>query len=79
MVQVFLNRYQKIVIRNNYFVEKNKLLEKLKKDEHRIKPLILYYVGRDFLVYKSVPKEKREIAKRYEKIYKNTNGLRKKS
>ena len=77
LIQVFLNRYQKIIIRNNYFIEKNQFLEKLKKDEHRIKPLILYYVDRDFLVYKSVPKNKRKLARKYEKIYRNTNGLRK--
>ena len=79
LVQVFFNRYQKIMIRNNFFIEKKLFLEKLKKDEYRIKPLILYYVHRDFLVYKNIPKNKKEIAKRYEKIYKNTNGLRKKS
>ena len=42
LIQVFFNKYQKILIRNNFFVEKNKFIEKLKKDEHRIKPLILY-------------------------------------
>jgi len=77
LIQVFLNRYQKIIIRNNYFIEKNQFLEKLKKDEHRIKPLILYYVDRDFLVYKSVPKNKRKLARKYEEIYRNTDGLRK--
>ena len=77
LIQVFFNRYQKIIIRNNFFIEKNKFLEKLKKDEHRIKPLILYYVDRDFLVYKRVPKKKRDLARKYEEIYRNTNGLRK--
>lgn len=78
LVQVFLNRYQKIMIRNNFFIDKKDFVEKLKKDEHRIKPLILYYVHRDFLVYKSIPKTKKETAKKYGEIYKKTNGLRKK-
>ena len=77
LIQVFFNRYQKLLIRNNFFIEKNKFIEKLKKDEHRIKPLILYYSNRDFLVYKSVPKNKRKLARKYEEIYRNTNGLRK--
>ena len=77
LIQVFFNRYQKISIRNNFFIEKKKFLEKLKKDEHRTKPLILYYVDRDFLVYKRVPKKKRELARKYEEIYRKTNGLRK--
>ncbi|HCC04207.1 MAG TPA: hypothetical protein DEP51_05055 [Clostridiales bacterium] len=76
LVKVFFNRYQKIVLRNNFFIEKNRFLEKLKKDEHRIKPLILYYVDRDFLVYKHVPKDKKETAKKYEEEYKRTKGLR---
>ena len=76
LVEVFFNRYQKIIIKNNFFIKKDLLLKKIKNDEYRIKPLLLYYVDRDFLVYKCVPKEKKEIARKYEEIYRNTNGLR---
>ena len=76
MVKIFFNKYQKIIIKNNFFIKKEELLKKLKNDEYRIKPLLLYYVDRSFLVYKGVPKEKRKIARKYEEIYRNTKGLR---
>lgn len=77
MIQVFCNGYQKLVMKNNFFIPKNEFIEKLKKDEKRMKPLIFYYVSRDFLVYKGIPKNKKEIAKKFEKIYKKTKGFRK--
>ena len=76
MVKIFFNKYQKIIIKNNFIIKKEELLKKLKNDEYRIKPLLLYYVDRSFLVYKGVPKEKRKIARKYEEIYRNTKGLR---
>ena len=76
MGKIFFNKYQKIIIKNNFFIKKEELLKKLKNDEYRIKPLLLYYVDRSFMVYKGVPKEKRKIARKYEEIYRNTKGLR---
>ena len=77
LIQVFFNIYQKIVIKNNFFIHRKELIKKLIKEEKRIKPILLYYACRDFLVYKNIPKEKRKMAKDYQLIYKRTKGLRK--
>ena len=39
LVQVFLNRYQKIVIKNNFFITRNEFIEKLKRDEKNLNRL----------------------------------------
>lgn len=72
MINIFFNIYQKFVIKYNYFESKEELIKKLKKEEKRIKPILLYYSSRDFLVHKTTPKEKRKIAKEYDIIYKKT-------
>lgn len=77
LIQVFFNIYQKIVIKNNFFIARKEFIKKLIKEGKRIKPILLFYACRDFLVYKSVPKDKKELAKKYQQIYKKTKGLRK--
>lgn len=72
IIQLFFNKYQKYVIKHNFFVSREQLIEKLKKEEKRIKPVLLYYANRDFMIYKTTPKEKRDIAKEYDIIYKKT-------
>ena len=77
LIQVFLNRYQKLVLEGNFFVPREEFIEKIKKEEKRFKPFLVYYSSRDYMIYKHTPKDKRKIAKKYDKIYKQTNGLRK--